>query len=82
VQGRCSRHSKVWWAGSSTEARTAAAAFRAVEGSLEAALLDCASGQELVTAGFAEDVRLAAALDVSDCVPVLDYDRFTAVPHA
>ena len=68
--------------GFSPEARTAAAAFGAVKGSLESVLLDCASGQELVTAGFAEDVRLAAQLDVSDGVPVLDHDRFTTVPHA
>jgi len=68
--------------GFSPEARTAAAGFRAVECSVDAALHDCASGQELVAAGFAEDVRLAAQLDVSDGVPVLDHDRFTAVPRA
>ena len=42
------------------EARVAAAAFRAVEPTLAAALRDCASGRELAAAGFAEDVEEAA----------------------
>ena len=36
----------------------------------------CASGRELVEDGFAADVALAAAYDVSDVVPVLTGDAF------
>ena len=64
--------------GLSPESRTAAAAFGAVESSLESALLDCVSGQELVTTGFTDDVCIAAQLDVSDGVPVLEQGRFAA----
>ncbi len=60
----------------SPEARTAAAAFRAVEPDLRDALFACSSGQELVAAGFADDVAVAAELDASACVPVLDDGRF------
>jgi 2-phosphosulfolactate phosphatase len=55
----------------SPEARLAADAFRAVEATLAESLRDCASGRELSDAGFAEDVAVAAELDVSDVVPVL-----------
>jgi 2-phosphosulfolactate phosphatase len=60
----------------SPEAWTAEAAFRGVEGSLVAELADCASGQELVMAGFSDDVAIAAELDSSNCVPVLIGERF------
>jgi 2-phosphosulfolactate phosphatase len=58
----------------SPEASAAAAAFREVEDApdLAAALAACASGRELADRGYADDVRLAARLDVSDAVPVLD----------
>ena len=49
----------------------AADAFRAVEAVLADRLHGCASGLELVAAGFGEDVDVAAELDVSDVVPVL-----------
>ncbi|MGC4093281.1 MAG: 2-phosphosulfolactate phosphatase [Polyangiaceae bacterium] len=55
----------------SPEASAAAAAFSAMGSQVEERLLDCASGRELVERGFAEDVRLAAALDVSSSVPTL-----------
>ena len=61
----------------SPEARTAADAFRAVEDRLPAAVHDCASGLELSGAGFADDVDVAAELDVSDVVPVLGDGAFT-----
>jgi 2-phosphosulfolactate phosphatase len=64
--------------GFSPEARTAAAAFGAVEAWVDEALLDCVSGRELATAGFAEDVRIAAQLDVSQGVPVLEQGGFVA----
>jgi 2-phosphosulfolactate phosphatase len=60
----------------SPESWTAEAAFRGVEESLAAELADCASGQELATAGFGEDVAIAAELDSSNCVPVLIGERF------
>ncbi len=60
----------------SPEAWTAEAAFRGVEESLAAELADCASGQELAMAGFADDVAIAAELDSSNSVPVLIGERF------
>ncbi len=62
--------------GLSPEAAAAVAAFRAVEDRLAEALPHCASGRELVEAGFAADVDLAAAYDVSGVVPVLTGDAF------
>jgi 2-phosphosulfolactate phosphatase len=55
----------------SPEARLAADAFSAVQARLAAALHGCAGGRELADAGFAEDVDVAAEVDVSDVVPVL-----------
>jgi 2-phosphosulfolactate phosphatase len=55
----------------SPEARLAADAYRAVESTVAASLHDCASGRELADAGFAEDVDVAAVMDVSEVVPVL-----------
>lgn len=62
--------------GLSPEARLAEQAFRACEGSLVEALHGCAGGHELVVADFAEDVDVAAELDVADVVPVLVADAF------
>jgi 2-phosphosulfolactate phosphatase len=62
----------------SPEARTAAAAFRDVEERLAEELAACASGRELVDAGFEGDVEVASELDVSDVVPVLRGEVFTA----
>jgi 2-phosphosulfolactate phosphatase len=58
----------------SPEAELAAAAFRSVVPDLQARLAACAGGLELVAAGFAEDVDVAAMLDVSGVVPVLGDD--------
>lgn len=55
----------------SPEAQGARAAFRAMRERLPEVLGGCASGLELTARGFAEDVALAAELDVSGCVPVL-----------
>lgn len=66
-----------------------AAALPAMEISAEAAvaalafahphpLVDTPSGRELIERGFAEDVEIAAALDVSRTVPVLRDGSFTA----
>jgi 2-phosphosulfolactate phosphatase len=58
------------------EAATAAAAFAAVEPELEERLASCASGRELIEDGFADDVAIAAELNSSTWVPVLDGGRF------
>lgn len=60
----------------SPEALVAQAAFRAVAPALPDALWDCASGRELVAAGFGEDVAVAAELDAASVVPVLAGDTF------
>ncbi len=60
----------------SPEARLAEQAFRAVEPDLAGALRGCASGRELINAGFAEDVEVAAELDAAAVVPVLDEGEF------
>jgi 2-phosphosulfolactate phosphatase len=44
-----------------------------------AALQECASGRELIDAGFPEDVAIAAEVDASNTVPVLDGPAFTNV---
>ncbi|MFN3215250.1 MAG: 2-phosphosulfolactate phosphatase [Acidimicrobiales bacterium] len=56
----------------SPEAMAAAAAFRDARADLEARLAACGSGRELIDRGFGADVDLAAALDVSTVVAVLD----------
>lgn len=55
----------------SPEARVALAAFKETRSQLPDLLLGCSSGKELVERGFAEDVRIASELNVSDCVPRL-----------
>ena len=60
----------------SPEACVAAAAYEAVRGDLGSALVACASGRELVTAGFARDVEIAAAAGSSSVVPVLRGEVF------
>jgi 2-phosphosulfolactate phosphatase len=62
--------------GASPEAGAATAAFDAVRGGLGEALAACASGRELVSAGFDADVAVAAGYDVSTVVPVLVGDAF------
>jgi 2-phosphosulfolactate phosphatase len=47
---------------------------------LQAALLDCVSGRELVARGFPQDVRIAAECDVSTTTPVLSDGAFTPTP--
>lgn len=67
-------------AGFSPEAQHAAASYRAVEPGIGERLLACASGQELVAGGYADDVRLAGEVDVSSAVPVLRGEAFLAAP--
>ena len=59
------------WRDVAPEAIAAAAAFRAVQGGVGAALRACASGRELIDAGYPDDVEIAAELDRSASVPVL-----------
>ncbi len=62
--------------GLSPEAQHAADAFAAVRDRVPEAVAGCASGVELVDAGYPDDVRIAAELDVSDVIPVLEGDSF------
>ena len=62
----------------SPEARTAAAAFAAIEPELSRHLLTCASGRELAEAGFVQDVAIAAELDAAVTAPLLERGRFRA----
>lgn len=55
------------------EAEVAALAFRSLR-----PLELCPSGVELVERGYADDVRIASDVDVSDVVPVLVEGRFVA----
>jgi 2-phosphosulfolactate phosphatase len=64
--------------GAEPEARAAAAAYRDVRGEVGEALAACASGRELVSAGFGRDVEIAAAVDADVVVPVLNGESFTA----
>jgi 2-phosphosulfolactate phosphatase len=55
----------------SPEASATRAAFRQAEAEVPRLLRECASGRELIGRGFAADVELAAAVDVSARVPRL-----------
>ncbi|MFC9757888.1 2-phosphosulfolactate phosphatase [Streptomyces sp. NPDC056921] len=61
----------------SPEAATAAACFEATP-DVAAAVTAGASGQELLSGGFPDDVGIATELDASDVVPVLTNGAFTA----
>ena len=60
--------------GLSPEARAATHAWAGAR--LPDDLHDCAGGRELAAAGFTDDVAMAAEVDVSDVVPVLDGEAF------
>lgn len=66
------------WSGLSPEARAAAAAYDALAHEIHDALHQCASGRELVGLGYPDDVEIAAELDHSTAVPVLDGGVFIA----
>ncbi len=59
----------------SPEAAAARAAYQSL-GRPAMALGACASGRELAEAGYAEEISVAAEIDVSDGVPVLNGDAF------
>jgi 2-phosphosulfolactate phosphatase len=60
----------------SPEAELAVAAFQHVRHDIRAGLASCGSAKELIGRGFARDVELALALDVSDCAPVLTHGAY------
>jgi 2-phosphosulfolactate phosphatase len=62
----------------SPESIAAVAAFDAAKDSLCDHLMQCTSGRELIEKGYAADVELAADLDVSPIVPILNGDAFVA----
>ncbi|HET6341060.1 MAG TPA: 2-phosphosulfolactate phosphatase, partial [Gemmatimonadota bacterium] len=66
----------------SPEAKVAVAAFESLSDSLQETMLSCSSGRELSERGFAVDVELAAQLDVSEIVPVLEGEAFVATKTA
>jgi 2-phosphosulfolactate phosphatase len=64
----------------SPEAYAAAATYRQIA-DIRRALADCASGRELIAAGYADDVAIAAELDESPAVPRLGPDRsYSSIP--
>jgi 2-phosphosulfolactate phosphatase len=66
------------WTALSPEAELARAGYGVVRGRELDALLSCASGRELVGAGYRDDVAIAAEADLSAAVPLLVGQRFVA----
>lgn len=62
----------------SPEAVAAMAAFGVAAPDLGGFLAGCASGRELRERGFAQDIELAAQIDVSSTVPILRGEAFAA----
>ncbi len=71
------------WSGVAPEAMAASARFAAVANALLPALESCASGLELVAAGWHRDVAIAAELDASESVALVVDGRFinAETPH-
>lgn len=65
----------------SAEAWLAARSFEASGSDLDRLLHTCASGRELIDAGFSLDVELASELDASRAVPVLEKGRYARADH-
>lgn len=62
----------------SPEAQSAVAVFRAAEPQLALMMRQCASGKELIEGGFAADVAMASAYNVSTTIPRLHEDSYRA----
>lgn len=62
--------------GASPEAISAAAAYDRVRDHVASAVLECASGRELVAAHFERDVEIAGVADASRAVPTLRGEAF------
>jgi 2-phosphosulfolactate phosphatase len=60
----------------SPEAEIAVAAFHTFQKDLLAYLQKCSSGKELIARGFESDVELAAAFNVSNCVPLFTQNAY------
>jgi len=60
----------------SPEAEAAMAVFNSFKNNLLDVLKKCSSGKELIERGFELDVELAAAINVSDCVPVFTKNAY------
>jgi 2-phosphosulfolactate phosphatase len=60
----------------SAEAEAAVAAFERLRGDLAGHLRATISGQELINAGWTDDVDVATELDIDDVVPILDGNSF------
>jgi 2-phosphosulfolactate phosphatase len=65
----------------SPEAHAAATTFQGVRSDLTGLLRSCSSGKELLGRGFAKDVALASALNVSACVPVFRGGAYVQQGH-
>lgn len=65
----------------SPEAELACHAFRTAEHQLAWYLSECGSGRELIARGYADDVALAAALNVSESAPLLQEEAYTGAPE-
>ena len=64
----------------SSEAAAAIAAFESSHHTLPEILAASGSGRELIEIGFAQDVEVAAQLNVSEHVPKLEHRSFVAFP--
>lgn len=62
----------------SPESKLAEAAFLSVREDLSSCLKRCSSGKELIGKGFPDDVDIAAMLNQSKCVPVLQNGAYRA----
>jgi 2-phosphosulfolactate phosphatase len=60
----------------SPEAEIAVAAFDGVKENIAIALRKCSSGKELIARGFATDIELAAAINISSCVPLFTHNAY------
>lgn len=63
----------------SAEASLAITAFKSVEDELEAVLNNCISGLDKASRNKLADVRLAGALNTSDCVPYLQNGAYKSI---
>lgn len=69
---------RLGWTDLSPEAESARGSYESVRGREGPALLECASGRELLERGFGADVEIAAEVNRSVCVPQLRGQRFVA----
>jgi 2-phosphosulfolactate phosphatase len=63
----------------SPEAEVAVVTFQAFQQDLLGYLKKCSSGKELIAKGFESDVEIAAAYNVSDCVPLFTDNAYVQV---